>query len=194
MLDTIVIASTNKDKIREFQALLPNVVVKSLLDYPDIPDVDEPYDTFVENAKIKSETISRLLNVPVIADDSGLCVDALDGKPGVHSARWGGSHRDYISQNQKLLTLMTDVSNRNAHYNTTIALSIPGKTTVTFEGIMPLTVAYSESETPGFSYDTVVKYNDVYVSELSLEEKNLVSSRSIATNKLLNYLTNTILR
>lgn len=186
----LLLASTNAHKIKEYKSLLKpyGIVLKSLLDYPDITEIEEPYDSFEKNALIKAQTISDILNIPVISDDSGLCVDALAGAPGVKSARWSGVHRDYDNLNKKLLDIMSKETNRSAHYNTTIALVIPGEQHHIFVGIMPLTVATKLSTTKGFSYDEVVKYNDTYVSEMSLEEKNKISSRAHALNQLINYL------
>lgn len=187
----ILIATTNKEKIREFKGIFSEtgIEVESLLDYPEIEEIPEPYDTFAENAIVKAETVSKILNVMVIADDSGLCVDALNGFPGVHSARWSGEHRDYKQQNKKLLELMENEPNRKAHYNTTIALATNDETIV-FEGIMPLTIAHDESLTEGFSYDTIVKYEDTFVSEMQPEDKNKYSSRAVAVQKVVEYIKN----
>ena len=182
----LLFASTNKQKIAEIKTLLPNYEIVSLLDYPEIPDVEETESTIEGNARLKSEEIAKLVDLPVFSDDSGLFVEALDGAPGVHSARWTGHHRDYQTQNDKVLELMAGKENRNAHYTTVIAYSTKTDgiiSTQVFEGQMPLEIAESESTTPGFSYDTIVKYNGKYVSELTTDEKNKFSSRAIAVRK-----------
>lgn len=182
----LLFASTNKQKIAEIKTLLPNYEIVSLLDYPEIPDVEETESTIEGNARLKSEAIAELVDLPVFSDDSGLFIDVLDGAPGVHSARWTGTHRDYQTQNDKVLELMAGKENRKAHYTTVIAFSTKTDgiiSTQVFEGQMPLEIAESESTTPGFSYDTIVKYNGKYVSELTKDEKNKFSSRAIAIRK-----------
>lgn len=182
----LLFASTNQQKIDEIKTLLPNYDIVSLLDYPEIPDVEETSSTIEGNARLKSETIAKLIDLPVFSDDSGLFIEALDGAPGVHSARWTGNHRDYQTQNEKVLELMVGKDNRKAHYTTVISYStrINGEVvTNVFDGYMPLTVAEYESNTPGFSYDTIVKYNGKFVSELASDEKNKISSRAIAVQK-----------
>lgn len=182
----LLFASTNKQKIAEIKTLLPKYEIVSLLDYPEIPDVEETESTIEGNARLKSEAIAKLVDLPVFSDDSGLFVDALDGAPGVHSARWTGHHRDYQAQNDKVLELMAGKENRNAHYTTVIAYSTKTDgiiSTHVFEGQMPLEIAKSESATPGFSYDTIAKYNGTYVSEMTKDEKNKFSSRAIAVRK-----------
>ena len=182
----LLFASTNKQKIAEIKTLLPNYEIVSLLDYPEIPDVEETESTIEGNARLKSEAIARLVDLPVFSDDSGLFIDALEGAPGVHSARWTGHHRDYQTQNDKVLELMAGKENRNAHYTTVIAYSTQTDgiiSTQVYEGQMPLEIAESESTIPGFSYDTIVKYNGKYVSELTTDEKNKFSSRAIAVRK-----------
>ena len=102
----LLFASTNKQKIAEIKTLLPEYEIVSLLDYPEIPDVEETESTIEGNARLKSEAIAELVDLPVFSDDSGLFIDVLDGAPGVHSARWTGTHRDYQTQNDKVLELM----------------------------------------------------------------------------------------
>lgn len=187
----ILLASTNVNKIQEYKEIFLKLgyQLKSLIDYPEIEEISEPFETFEENALIKAQTISNLFQIPVIADDSGLCVDALDGAPGVHSARWTGVHRDYKFLNEKLLSEMKNQTNRNAHYNTTIVLAFPDEPHKTFVGVMPLQIATTFSKTKGFSYDEVVTYNGQFVSEMSLSEKNKISSRAKAVEKLIKNFT-----
>lgn len=104
-LDRIVIATRNAGKVKEFARLFEpmGIAVTSVADYPDLPEVEETGDTFAANALLKAEAIAALLNVPVLADDSGLCVDALDGEPGVYSARYAGEGAGDAANNAKLL-------------------------------------------------------------------------------------------
>lgn len=185
----LLFASTNKDKIREVQAMLSDYKVLSLLDFPEIQDVDETASTLVGNATLKAVEIATQVDLPVFSDDSGVFIDALDGFPGVHSARWTGTHRDYATQNDKILDLMKNQTNRKAEYKTVVAFAHNNKITL-FEGSMPLEVAYSESNTPGFSYDTIMKFNDTFVSEMNPVDKNKVSSRADAITKFKTFIGN----
>ena len=185
----LLFASTNKDKIREVQAMLSDHKVLSLLDFPEIQDVDETASTLVGNATLKAVEIATQVDMPVFSDDSGVFIDALDGFPGVHSARWTGNHRDYANQNEKILDLMKDQTNRKAEYKTVIAFAHNNKITL-FEGNMPLEIAYTESKIPGFSYDTIMKFNDTFVSEMNPVDKNKVSSRANALIKFKEFIAN----
>lgn len=183
----LLFASTNKDKIREVQAMLSDYKVLSLLDFPEIQDVDETASTLVGNATLKAVEIATQVNLPVFSDDSGVFIDALDGFPGVHSARWTGTHRDYANQNDKILDLMKNQTNRKAEYKTVVAFAHNNKITL-FEGSMPLEVAHSESKTPGFSYDTIMTFDGTFVSEMNPVDKNKVSSRADAITKFKTFI------
>ena len=185
----MLFASTNKDKIREIQAMLSDYKVLSLLDFPEIQDVDETASTLVGNATLKAVEIATQVDLPVFSDDSGVFIDALDGFPGVHSARWTGTHRDYANQNNKILDLMKNQTNRKAEYKTVVAFAHNNKINL-FEGVMPLKVAHNESNTPGFSYDTIMKFNDTFVSEMNPVDKNKVSSRADAITKFKTFIEN----
>lgn len=185
----LLFASTNKDKIREVQAMLSDYKVLSLLDFPEIKDVDETASTLVGNATLKAVEIATQVDLPVFSDDSGVFIDALDGFPGVHSARWTGTHRDYANQNDKILDLMKNQTNRKAEYKTVVAFAHNNKITL-FEGVMLLEVAHSESNTPGFSYDTIMKFDGTFVSEMNPVDKNKVSSRADAITKFKAFIEN----
>ena len=189
----LIFASSNKDKIKEVRNILSDWEVLSLLDFPDLPEVEETESTLEGNAILKVEMIFRMTaatGLPVISDDSGLFIDALDGAPGVHSARWTGIHRDYDTQNAKVLDLMKSEVNRSACYRTVISYIEIGKAIENFIGEMPLEIARKESEKDGFSYDKITLYNGQYVNEIPLEEKAKVSSRGLALGKLLEFLNN----
>ena len=186
----LVFASTNIDKIKEVKRKFPDQEILSLLDFPEIEDVEETGKTLMENASLKSTTVAHLLDYkfPVFSDDSGFFIDALNGAPGVHSARWTGTHRDYHTQNEKVLELMENETNRNAHYQTVISyVDTTGKETF-FKGTMDLKIANKESKTPGFSYDSIVTYQGQYVSELPLDEKNSLSARGQALDNFSYFL------
>lgn len=116
----ILIATKNKHKVDEIGHMLKGQKVSSLLDYPDIPDIEETGSTFFENALIKAKAIHERLGLPVLADDSGLCVDALNGDPGVKSARYAGPKGTQDQIINKLLRNMKDKKNRQAHFVTTM--------------------------------------------------------------------------
>jgi len=189
----LIFASSNKDKIKEVQNILSDWEILSLLDFPNLPEVEETESTLEGNAILKVEMIfgmTAATGLPVISDDSGLFIDVLDGAPGVHSARWTGTHRDYNTQNTKVLDLMKNEVNRNACYRTVISYIEIGKAVLDFFGEMPLEIAHNESEKDGFSYDKIALYNGQYVNEMPLEEKAKISSRGLALKKLLEYLEN----
>lgn len=189
----LIFASSNKDKIKEVQNILSDWEILSLLDFPNLPEVEETESTLEGNAILKVEMIfgmTAATGLPVISDDSGLFIDALDGAPGVHSARWAGTHRDYDSQNAKVLESMKDEVNRGACYRTVISYIETGKAIENFIGEMPLEIARKESEKAGFSYDKIALYDGQYVNEMRPEEKAKVSSRGLALEKLLEFLNN----
>ena len=189
----LIFASSNKDKIKEVQNILSDWEILSLLDFPNLPEVEETESTLEGNAILKVEMIfgmTAATGLPVISDDSGLFIDALDGAPGVHSARWTGIHRDYDTQNAKVLDLMKGETNRSACYRTVISYIETGKAIENFIGEMPLEIACKESEKDGFSYDKIASYNGQYVNEMPLEEKAKISSRGLARKSLLEFLNN----
>lgn len=191
----IIIASNNKGKIAEFTTLFQkrNINIKSLADLPQhIGDIEETGDTFHENAKIKAETVANMLQVPVIADDSGLVIDALDGKPGVYSARYAGEPTDDVANYEKVLQEMTfvDKINRTARFVAVLALARPNKPTLYFEGHCEGTISLAPEGQYGFGYDPIfipTGYNQTMAS-LTEEEKNKISHRYHALEKLNEWL------
>jgi len=188
--DEILIATANAGKAREFEALFAKkgFKVKTLRDFPEIPEVEETGTTFEENALLKAETIARTLNMLVLADDSGLKVDALDGAPGVFSARYAGEFKSDAANNAKLLHELTGVAkgDRTAQFHCTLALALPGKTSLVVEGEVEgliLTIPKGEN---GFGYDPLffVESKEKTMAELTQDEKNEVSHRAVALEKL----------
>lgn len=151
----LVLASNNAKKIAEIQALLPGIRLLSLQEIGFDDDIPEPFDTFRQNAAQKAETIHRFCGLPALADDSGLCVQALGGAPGVYSARYSGIPTNDSRNNEKLLKEMVETENRSAHFTCVIALAGVAKETVFFEGMMPGTIASETGGTGGFGYDPV---------------------------------------
>ncbi|RYD51112.1 MAG: RdgB/HAM1 family non-canonical purine NTP pyrophosphatase [Sphingobacteriales bacterium] len=151
----LVLASNNAKKIAEIRSLLPDIRLVSLSDIGFTDEIPEPYDTFRQNAAHKAETIHRFCQLPVLADDSGLCVAALDGAPGVYSARYAGTPTDDARNSQKLLAELTGIQNREAFFICTIALTGYREETLFFEGRMAGAIAENASGSGGFGYDPV---------------------------------------
>jgi XTP/dITP diphosphohydrolase len=151
----LVLASNNAKKIAEIKSLLPEIKLVSLQDIGFTDEIPEPYNTFRQNAAHKAETIHQFCKFPVLADDSGLCVAALDGAPGVYSARYAGTPTDDARNSQKLLAELNGIQNRDAFFICTIALAGYQNETLFFEGTMAGTIAKEASGTGGFGYDPV---------------------------------------
>lgn len=189
-MEEVIIATKNRGKAKEFERIFQarGLQVKTLLDFPEIEDVEETGTTFEENAKIKSETISNLLGKMVIADDSGLEVDALDGRPGVYSARYAGIQKDDEDNMDKVLAELTDVpeNERTARFRCVLAVSQPGKKTETFAGACEGRILTERRGTNGFGYDPIffVVEKKKSMAELTAEEKNKISHRAMAIKQL----------
>lgn len=189
-MDTVIIATKNKGKAKEFEKLfLPHgLIVKTLLDYPELDDVEETGTTFFENAILKAETIAKVLGTRVIADDSGLEVDALEGRPGVYSARYAGSEKSDEANIDKVLEELQDVpeSERTARFCCALAMAEPGKETLTVFGTCEGHILRERRGTNGFGYDPVffVDAKGKAMAELSSEEKNKISHRAMAIKEL----------
>ncbi|MGY3779010.1 ribonuclease PH [Isobaculum melis] len=190
MTDEILIATGNPGKAKEFEALFASkgLKIKTLLDYPEIPEVEETGDTFVENALLKAETIAHHLNMLVLADDSGLCVDALHGQPGVYSARYAGEPKSDAANNAKLLHELTGIpaAERTAKFCCTLALAMPGKESLVVEGSVEGQIIGIPRGDNGFGYDPlflVPEFNQT-MAELPNEQKNAISHRANALEKL----------
>jgi XTP/dITP diphosphohydrolase len=199
MTTTLLLATKNAGKIREFRALfwdLPKLIVKPADEVVTIPDVDEDGRTFEENAAKKAREIARVTGHLVLADDSGLEVDALGGRPGVYSARYAGRHGDDEGNNDKLLLELAGVPDekRGARYRVVLALADPQGPlaeevhleTGVCEGVI-LRVRRGQN---GFGYDPVFapKAFDKTMAELSPEEKNEISHRAEAAAKMRKFL------
>lgn len=187
---TIVIATRNPGKAEEFRYMFKKegYQVKTLLDYPDIPDVEETGSTFEENARLKAETIAQVLDRPVLADDSGLKVDALSGMPGVYSARFAGEPKSDAGNNAKLLYELTDVPDekRTAQFHCTLVFAAPGKDSLVVEAEWPGRIARIPDGDNGFGYDPlfIPEGMDKTAANISSEEKNAISHRGQAMKKL----------
>ncbi|MBP2099179.1 ribonuclease PH [Enterococcus rivorum] len=186
----IVIATRNQGKAKEFAAIFneKGYQVKTLLDYPDLPEVEETGKTFEENARLKAETISAILKQPVLADDSGLIVDALNGMPGIYSARFAGQPSNDASNNAKLLHELTGIpqEKRTARFHCTLAFAAPDKDSLVVEDEWEGFVGTIPRGENGFGYDPlfIVSEEGKTAAELSDETKNKLSHRGKAVAKL----------
>nr|WP_295972796.1 XTP/dITP diphosphatase [uncultured Bacillus sp.] len=186
----VIIATKNTGKAREFVKMFApyHMEVKTLLDFPEIADIDETGTTFEENAILKAETVSRLLGEMVIADDSGIMVDALDGRPGIFSARYAGEAKDDEANNEKLLEELKSIKKeaRTARYYCALALASPDKGTITVNGTCEGVILFERKGSNGFGYDPLFYLPEFKktMAELSPEEKNQISHRAKALSKL----------
>ncbi|AEN87433.1 XTP/dITP diphosphatase [Priestia megaterium] len=186
----IIIATKNAGKVKDFETLFSpkGFKVKSLLDFPEIEDVEETGVTFAENATLKAETISSALNKPVIADDSGLAIDALNGEPGVYSARYAGENKDDNANIEKVLQKLNDVpfEKRTARFHCALAIAVPGKRTEIVEGTCEGRILEEKRGENGFGYDPIffVEKWNCSMAELTKEQKNQISHRANALQKL----------
>lgn len=186
----VIIATKNPGKAREFEHIFAprGIAVKTLLDYPEIEDVEETGSTFEENAILKAEAVSKTLNKMVIGDDSGLIVDALEGRPGIYSARYAGEPKDDQKNLEKVLAELKGVSeeDRTARFYCALAVAVPGKKTVTVSGTCEGQILEEERGSNGFGYDPVFYVPDKSrtMAELTSDEKNKISHRANALKKL----------
>lgn len=186
----IIIATKNAGKANDFKLLLEpkGFTIQTLLDFPEIPEVEETGTTFEENARLKAETISKLLNEPVLADDSGIMIDAFDGQPGVFSARFAGEPKSDAANNAKVLAMLGEMDNpsRTAHFHCTLVLAHPEKESLVVEGVVTGEIAAYPRGEQGFGYDPLFYYAplDKTFGELTGSEKNQISHRAQALKKL----------
>ncbi len=176
---TIVVATGNAHKLREIAEIFPEYEIISQRQAGFDVDVEETGETFQENALIKARAACVALGLPVLADDSGLCVEALGGAPGVYSARYCGWHADDKSNRALLLKNMTDKTERSAYFCCTVALVYPDGREICAEGKTHGVILEAEQGEGGFGYDPLFFSNDLQKSfgVASAEEKNGVSHR-----------------
>jgi XTP/dITP diphosphohydrolase len=187
----VIIATKNPGKAREFEHIFAprGIAVKTLLDYPEIEDVEETGSSFEENAALKAESVSQQLNKMVIGDDSGLIVDALNGRPGIYSARYAGEKPKSDQKNlEKVLLELRGVpeDERTARFYCALAVALPGKETITVAGTCEGRILEEQRGTNGFGYDPIfyVPEKRCTMAELSSDEKNKISHRANALKKL----------
>ena len=185
----LVFASNNQHKVEEVQAIIGSKInLKSLNDINCHDEIPETGDTFVENAGQKSRFVYERFHLDCFADDSGLEIDALNGEPGVHSAHFSGS-RDFQENINLVLTRLKGKANRKARFKTVISLILSGKEYL-FEGIIEGKISMSQSGQKCFGYDPIFipEGYDISFAEMSAEEKNKISHRAKAMEKLIQFL------
>lgn len=190
----LLVASGNRGKIREIAVLLEGVVEQLLssADFAALPTVEEDGEDFIANACKKALSAAKAAGVPALADDSGLVVAALGGRPGVYSARFAGEGATDAENNAKLLREMTDIpgERRDAAFHCVIALAFPSGSCVTFSGELKGMILFSPRGGEGFGYDPLflVPEYGLTLAELPLEVKNRISHRGKALAKLKEHL------
>jgi XTP/dITP diphosphohydrolase len=184
----LVLATHNGGKIKEFERLLAefasDVQVLGLRDFPDMPDIPETGKTFLENSLLKARGICEFTKLPTLADDSGLCIDYLNGDPGIYSARWSGVHGNDAANIEKVLSQLEGVplSNRSAHFICEVALVFPTGNELTESGKLSGFITLSPRGTAGFGYDPIFQPvgSELTLGELAHGEKDKISHRGIA--------------
>ena len=186
----LVFATNNLHKLKEVQEMLSNSIeVLSLKDIGCFEDIEETESTLEGNAKLKADYITEKYGFDCFADDTGLEVEALDGKPGVYSARYAGEHGNAEKNMEKLLVELQNKLSRKAKFRTIIALNITNKQYL-FEGICDGEILNEKTGVKGFGYDPIFKPSNASCSfaEMNSEEKNIISHRGIAIQKLVQFL------
>ncbi len=190
-MPTLMLATSNSGKVAEFRALLAlhldmsQLTILTPRDWPKaLPEVAETGATFAENARLKAQALAEVTGLPSLADDSGLCVDALGGLPGLRSARWAGAGASDADRNDLLLVSLATVppERRTARFACVLALATPARETLTAEGVCEGLILNAPRGENGFGYDPLFFLPDLSrtMAELLPEEKNLVSHRARA--------------
>ena len=190
-MSTLVLATRNRGKIAEMQRLLDSfslsIAVRSSSEF-EVDDVEETGDTFEENALIKATTIARVTGLPAIADDSGLCIDALGGAPGIYSARWAGTHGDDLANIRKVLEQLSNVpsSKRSARFICVIALALPDGRSEVVRGELPGEIRRESAGSNGFGYDPIFQPTGFLqtLAEMTPEAKDEISHRARALREI----------
>ena len=186
----VVVATNNRHKVEEISAILQGLPVRliPLSDYPDAPELKEEGATYAENALHKALTVARFTGKWALADDTGLEVDALDGRPGLYSARFAGEGVTFADNKRKLLRLMESIptEKRTALFRTVLALVSPSGESQVVEGVLHGRIAEKERGAGGFGYDALFYLPELgkTYAELTADEKNRVSHRALAVQKM----------
>ncbi|MFF4410577.1 RdgB/HAM1 family non-canonical purine NTP pyrophosphatase [Streptomyces sp. NPDC001404] len=187
-MQRLILATRNANKVTELRAILAGAGLDIELvgadAYPEVPDVKETGVTFAENALLKAHALAQATGHPAVADDSGLCVDVLNGAPGIFSARWAGRHGDDKANLDLLLAQLADIADdhRGAHFACAAALALPDGTERVVEGRLRGTLRHTPSGSGGFGYDPILQPlgEARTCAELTPDEKNAISHRGEA--------------
>ncbi|MHA7832733.1 MAG: non-canonical purine NTP diphosphatase [Flagellimonas sp.] len=186
----LVFATHNDHKLKEVQQLLPDTIkLLSLKDIQCFDEIPETGNTLEENAKIKADYVTQTYGLDCFSDDTGLLVDALNGAPGVYSARYAGKQKKASDNMEKLLSELEGSANRSAHFKTVVHLNLKGRS-FTFDGIVEGQITSELHGVGGFGYDPIFKPDgyDKTFGELPPETKNAISHRGRAIQKLVAFL------
>jgi XTP/dITP diphosphohydrolase len=184
MVTLLILATTNTNKVKEFQEILKDfpIEIRSLADFDPLPEAIEDGETFDDNAYKKAIHTAKILGFPAIADDSGLVVEALNGAPGVYSARYAGENATDKENVDKLLKDMQGIKNRRAAFHCVLSIAVPSGPALTYEGRCEGTLLEERRGETGFGYDPIFYFEDLgkTFAECTMEEKNKVSHRGKA--------------
>jgi len=189
-MQQLVFATNNRHKVEEVSAKIKGEIkLLTLADIGCTEDIAETGLTFRENASLKSTYIWQHYQVNCFGDDSGLEIDALNGEPGIYSARYAGEHGNHAANIDKVLQNLQGITNRKAQFRTIISLIWQGEEHF-FEGIVTGTIRSERSGSEGFGYDPIFQPDgyDITFAEMSIDEKNSISHRAIAVEKLIAFL------
>jgi len=196
---TLVLATRNQGKIREFRRILDAISngainLVGLEEFPHTTEVEETGTTFKENALLKARSVCKETGLPAIADDSGLCVDALNGAPGIFSARYAGVHGEDKANNAKLLRELENVpeEKRSAHFTCAAALVLPDGREHVCEEIFEGSILFAPIGNQGFGYDPLFRPHGLAISsaQMSAEEKDSISHRGKSLRAIAPYVIN----
>lgn len=186
MINKLVIATANKHKLIEIQNIFKDSA-KEILPMPsDIGEIIEDGNSFIENSLIKAKAVYNHTKLPSLADDSGICINALNGEPGIYSARYGGENLGYKEKMQMILDKLKNKNDRTAYFITSAVCVLDDNYYIALEGIVNGVIVESPKGFDGFGYDPIFKPNgyDITYAEMALEQKNSMSHRAIAMNKM----------
>ena len=186
MINKLVIATANEHKLIEIKNIFKDSA-KEILPMPsDIGEIIEDGNSFIENSLIKAKAVYNHTKLPSLADDSGICINALNGEPGIYSARYGGENLGYKEKMQMILDKLKNKNDRTAYFITSAVCVLDDNYYIALEGIVNGVIVESPKGFDGFGYDPIFKpngYNITY-AEMTLEQKNSMSHRAIAMNKM----------
>ncbi|MDO1499245.1 non-canonical purine NTP diphosphatase [Euzebyella saccharophila] len=188
----LVFATHNQNKFQEVKLLMPDyIVLLSLTDISCFDEIEETGTTLEENAQIKANYVTKKYDLPCFSDDTGLLVNALNGKPGVYSARYAGNHKNSEDNMAKLLHELKDENDRRAYFKTVIALNLPEQNYL-FKGEAHGEITIGKQGEKGFGYDPIFKplgYDQTF-AQLTIDVKNKISHRGKAIDQLVQFLKN----